>query len=320
MPWVVEEGIGEDRAALLDRGRIVAARLEWPNGLKAGLVAPARLIAKPAGSRRGSVRFGNGEEALADGLPATATEGAEIVLQVTRPALAETGRYKRALARPTDRAPCPAPALAQALGARTARRGELAQAGWGELIAEARDGSLAFPSGTLHIAVTPAMTVIDVDGKLPPLPLCLAAIPAIAAARARLDLAGNIGIDFPTLSDKTDRRAVDSALASALGDWPHERTAMNGFGFIQLVSRLERASLPALLASDPAGAAARELLRRAEGIEALGTMLLTAPGTVLAATRPEWRSALERRTGRTVRYHADDALALHGGFAQSLAS
>lgn len=319
MEWVVEEGIGEHRAALLEHGRIVAARLDWLGGLKAGHIATARLIAKTSGSRRGTARFPGGEEALVDGLPADASEGAELTLQVTRPALSETGRFKRAQARPTTRPPAPAPSLRQSLDARAARPGELAEAGWGELIAEARDGMVTFTSGALHIAVTPAMTVIDVDGTLPGLPLCLAAIPVIAAARARFDLAGNIGIDFPTLPDKADRRAVDAALGAALDTWPHERTAMNGFGFVQLVSRLDRPSLPALLASDPSGAAARELLRQAERVTAPGTLLVSARGEVLSAIRDDWRTALERRTGRLIRYQADDTLALHAGFAQSIA-
>jgi len=99
--WLVEEGIGETRAILLDGGEIVAARLDWPGPLKAGLVEDAVLVSRTAGSPRGTARFANGEEALVDDLPRDASEGAKLRLIVTRAALWERLRRKHARARPT---------------------------------------------------------------------------------------------------------------------------------------------------------------------------------------------------------------------------
>ena len=326
--WLVEEGIGEHRAIRLagstsDGSDIAAARVDWPGALAPGQVEDAILVARSAGSRRGTLRFASGEEALVDQLPRDAQEGAPLRSIVTRAAIGEAGRLKRAQARPTNAAPRPAPTLAERLRAeghatRVVRRFPIAD--WEELIAEAATGEVAFAGGNITISPTPAMTVIDIDGALPPRALALAAIPALAAALARFDIAGSIGIDFPTLPDKADRRAVDDALAAALGDWPHERTAMNGFGFVQVVARLERPSLVQRIARDPVGAAARLLLRRAERVDEPGTLLLVAHPTVESAIPPHWRQDLARRSGRVLRWQGDSTLAIDGGFAQAVQS
>jgi hypothetical protein len=300
---------------LVDRGEVLAARLDWPGRLAAGLVEDAILIARAAGSRRGTARFANGEEALVDQLPVDAQEGAPIRLKVTRSALAEAGRLKRAQARPTGDAPCPAPSPP----------GKIIPcfpAGlWEEVWGEAWDGSVDFAGGTLTISPTPAMTVIDIDGDLPARSLALAAVAPLAAGIRRLDLAGSIAIDFPTLADKADRQAVDTALAAALQGWPHERTAMNGFGLVHLVARLERPSLLHRLAMNRNRAAALMMLRRAEQVRDPGSqLLLTAHPDVRHAVIPEWETELARRAGRAIRWQDDTGLAPESGFAQALQS
>lgn len=326
--WLVEEGIAEHRAVLAEAGRIVAARVDWLDRLRPGLIADGQLFAKPAGAKRGVARLATGEEVLVDGLPPEITEGMTVRLKLVRAPLAERGRTKRATARP---APANArersgPSLLQSLGdgphpVRLCRPddGRFAALGWDELVEEALTGEIAFAGGSLIACPTPAMTVIDVDGGLPPRALAMAAIPAIAAALRRLDLGGAIGIDFPTLADRKDRQAVDSALAEALQGWPGERTAMNGFGFVQLVARLERPSIPALYQRDPARVALVTLARRAEALRDPGTLRLCAHPALSRALPPGFDQELSARTGRLLEWHWDEGLALHSPGVQAIA-
>jgi len=321
--WLVEEGIGEDRALLVAQDQVRAARLDWPGPLSPGQVEDALLLSRRVGSSRGTARFASGEQALVDRLPRDCAEGAPVRVVVTRAAIAETGRNKLARARPTSEPPRPAPSLAERLRAsphevRAVRR--FPSGLWPEIFAEAWEGTVRFPHGSLTISPTPAMTLIDIDGDLPAVQLALAALPAVACAIGRLDLAGSIGIDFPGIELKEDRRRVDTALETALEGWPHEATAMNGFGFVHLVSRLEGPSIIQRIGQDRAGAAARLLLRQAEHLDGPGALLLTAHPVVRAATRPEWEAELARRSGRAIRWREDPALALSGAFAQAVTS
>ena len=159
-------------------------------------------------------------------------------------------------------------------------------------------GEIAFRGGALRMTPTPAMTLFDVDGQPPLEALSIAAATATARAILRHDIGGSIGIDFPTLEGKAARQAVAAAIDAGL-PLPFERTAMNGFGFLQIVRRRARASLPELLRADPAGAAARALLRSIERTPppVPGRHLVRRSVHARLAARPDWTDALARRTG-----------------------
>jgi len=318
--WLFERGIGEDRAVRIERGEIAEARLGWPGALVAGEVADAVLIARASGSGRGTARFPNGEEALVSKLPKDASEGATLRLEVIRAAIGERGRLKRAQARPSTQEPhrpdLSARLVAEGHSVREVHR--FPDGDWDALLAEALTGEIAFAGGALLFAPTPAMTVIDIDGTLPSRALALAAVPVLAAALRRFDLGGSIAVDFPTLQDKVDRRAVDEALGTALTGWPHERTAMNGFGLVQLVARLERPSLLHRARHSRTALLARRVLRQAEGVAEPGALLLTVHPALEAKLKPDWLAELARRTGREARLTIDPKLALEGAFAQAV--
>ena len=311
--WLVEEGIGETRAILLDGDKVLAAKCRWPGELHAGQHVSAKLATKRG--TRGTGLLEDGREILLDKLPRDASEGTTIDCVVTRAAMTERGRYKLAAARPLEAMQSAAPDVFS-----TATVVHRFPAGsWEAIWEEASSGQVDFDGGSILLCVTPAMTLIDIDGDLPARELALRAIPAIAAALRQFDVGGSIGIDFPTLEAKADRKAIDTALDEALDDWPHERTAMNGFGFVQLVARLEGPSLLHRFATSRTGMAARMAIRRAERVEGAGVTLLTVHPALKAKLRPEWIAELERRTGRPVRIETDPGLAIEGAAAQIVA-
>lgn len=304
--WLYEAGIGEARAALVADGAIVEAAIERPSPLRLGTVAPARLVELTAG---GMGRLDLlGEEAVIARIPPGVTKGATLMVEVVREAIPEPGRPKPARATATDAAPGAGPDLLARLHAsghpvRILRAHEpdaLEAAGWSELLEEATGGAIAFPLGALRLSPTPAMTLFDVDGPPPLEPLAVAAAQAVAAAIRRHGIGGSIGVDFPTLANKAARQAVADAIDAALPP-PFERTAVNGFGFLQIVRPRARASLPELLRADPVAAGLRATLRRLER-EPPGAPLrhrLPAAQHAALANRPEWLAELARRTGVT---------------------
>ena len=159
------------------------------------------------------------------------------------------------------------------------------------------------------------MTLIDVDGFLPPDELAVLGAAEAAKAIRRLDIGGSIGIDLPTAGSKAARQSAAAAIDAALPQ-PFERTAVNGFGFVQIVRPRGRASLVEL-AQDRASFEARALLRRAAS-EGPGAMRLVAHSSVVAALegKPEWLDALSRQVGGAIGLRADPALPMSGGYAE----
>ena len=315
--WVVERGIGEDRALLIENERILAAKLHWHGELFCGQRLIARLTTKKSGARRGTATGPSGEDILVDHLPVAVTEGQTIPIEISRASVAEGKRQKLAQGRYTpDASGDPVQWFASAKSVPAFAPGL-----WDDVWQTAQSGDVAFDGGMLTFSVTPAMTLIDVDGDGSPLTLSLAAIPAIASWVQRFDLGGNIGIDFPTIESKKERKALDDALASALADWPHERTAMNGFGFVQIVARMEGPSLLHRAQISRTGLCARYALRLAERTPpGGGTTLLTVHPAIQAKLKPDWIEELRRRTGREVRIATDPALALEAPSAQIVAA
>lgn len=303
--WLYELGIGETRAALVSRGTIWKARIELEgSGPRVDTVAMARLVDRSTGK----VTLESGEDALCDPLPKGVTQGASFKVRVVREAIPEPGRPKlpKAVPAPPDAPIAAGPGLlariqASGVPARQLRAHEadlLEEAGWSEVLDEAISGEIRFAGGALRLSPTPAMTLFDVDGPAPLEPLAVAAAHAVARAIERHGIAGSIGIDFPTLANKQARQAIAEAIDAALPQ-PFERTTVNGFGFLQIVRRRRRPSLPEILRADPVGAETRAELRRIERLPPPppATHMVTQRIGRRLAQRPDWTAELARRTG-----------------------
>lgn len=299
---MIEDGIGETRAARIENGEIIEARVRREGVTPAGTILEAKLVAI---APRVLVEAASEQFLLPRGASGI-SEGRALRIEVTREALGGAEPWKRGLAKITDEEPRPAPPIADGKSGRIE--------GWDDLLDEARTGIVRFNGGELRIEPTAAMTMIDIDGWL--VPDKLAQMGAWASARAirRLDLGGPTGIDFPTLKEKSARSQADSILADYL-EMPFEKTAMNGFGFVQVIRPRARASLIEL-AVDRAPFEARALLRRAGG--EVGTRTLVAHPAILRLfeANPGWTDRLARQIGGAVALRSEPALAMSGGYAE----
>lgn len=325
---LVERGIGAVRALVMEGDAVIEAHFERDDGGPLpGSVHVARLTTILEPGRRGIMRIG-AEEGLIEPLP-YCPEGGLLRVEVTRGAIHETGRPRLAKLRNVEgdsategevRAGSDLIARLKMAGhavTRLSGPGEdrLEVAGWSETVDAAQTGYVEFSGGLLTISPTPAMTVIDIDGPGDLAALAEAAAIAVARTIRRFDITGSIGVDFPTLEGKAARTRLGEILDEHLPA-PFERTAINGFGFAQIVRPRLRASFVEAVRTP--GFAALELLRRAARGAAGGRVLVASPAMVLwLEARPHLINALRRVTGGDVRLRGDAALPISGAYAET---
>lgn len=306
--WLYEAGIGENRAILVEDGVIIEAQIELP-GLRAGTVAEARLTSILIPGKRGIATLFCGTNVLIEPLPKV-TEGAAIRVEIVREAIPEPGAVKRAKGRISDAEPCTGPDLAIRIGSHRIvgphNTDLFEQAGWTECLEEAARGICDFPGGQLRISLTPAMTLIDIDGPMGPEPLALGGAKAAAQMIRRFGLTGNIGIDLPTVAGKAERSTIAAAFDAELPQ-PYERTAVNGFGFMQVIRPRIRASLCEMVSRDAVAAKARALMRRAQRSGQIGATEIVAPVALVKVieAHPQWIDELSCHLGGAVTVKAE---------------
>jgi hypothetical protein len=307
--WLYEAGIGEARAALIEDGQIVEARIEREGERpRVGAIVAGRLI------EPGAVRLDLPGDPVATVAARGVPLGTRLAVEIIRMALRERGRDKPARGRLSDAAPDDGPDLRARIAANGLPVTDLAptgpdrleEAGWSDLIDHVRTGHWPFVGGALWVDATPAMLLIDIDGDGDPLALAQAGAAAAAHVVRCCDVGGSIGVDFPSLPGRAERQAVDGWV-DAYFPQPFERTATNGFGFLQIIRRRERPSLIEQVRFDAVATDAALLLRQAERAVGAGPLQLTARPAVAQwiGAHPHWIAMLERRTGRAVAIAAD---------------
>ena len=321
--WLYEAGIGENRALRLEQETLVQIRIERADrSIRAGAVVDAKFSRQWVAGSSGVVTLPDGQEALLQPLPKGLTEGSTVRVFIVRTAMTESsGRTKRAKAQPAGAGSsvCDGPDLlaeihASGLPVKQVHGHEadiFGQHGWHEAMEQAESGRIDFEGGSLLVSLTPAMTLFDVDGPLAPFELAKRAAKEVALALVRFDISGNIGVDFPTLEAKAERAAV-TAVFDDFMKANCERTAINGFGFMQIVSRKVRPSVPEIMQANRSVNAALKLVRQAERDRGGGAMQLVAHPAVVNKLSPSMVEELAKRTGRVVSINSRGDMSIDG--------
>jgi hypothetical protein len=353
-PGEIRAGLVEDGA--LTEFRIIRLRRGERALLPAGEHYTARIIEK---LERGKalVTLGGNSQAVLQPVPKI-PDGSLIAVEMTRSPVPEPGRWKLPLVRPApnkvaqsepgwhfsaepwetfarkmvsrvDAFICKDAASANELRDRILPAGAppvridasaIADADFEGLIDQSVSGEFAISAGMLSVERTRAMTMIDIDGKGEALALNLAAAREIPRLLRMLDIGGQVGIDFLSLPDRRARLAVDEVLAKAcaiLGQ--HERTAINGFGFAQIIRPRTGPSIPEILCGTTPGRLSLEsravaLLREAGRSVGRGKRQLAALPAIIDLIRqwPEETGALRHALGAEIELVPDAAATGYG--------
>lgn len=354
-----DAGPGEMRAGLLEDGEVAELRIVRQRRQIAHYAAREHYTARilhQLGHGKALVTLGAEREALLQPAPRL-PEGALLAVEMTRGPIPEPGRWKLPIVRPApsiepQREPSwhfsdepwvlflrrHAASLDEIIcrDAATANevRGDLgafacpvridplaiAEADFDTVLEQAVTGEFAIANGQLSVERTRAMVMIDVDGGGDPLALNRAAAREVPRLLRLLDIGGPVGIDFLALPDRKARAEVDSVLDSAcavLGS--HKRTAVNGFGFAQIVRPRPGPSIPEILCGTSLGRLSIEsravaLLREAGRSRGIGPRRLVAPPEIVELIRqwPEETGALRFSLGAEIELVADPAATGYG--------
>ena len=317
-----DDAPGERRAALVEDGQIVEIYIQRDLHWTLGATGTGRIERKtPAGSY---VATDEGTEILIRG-KANAAEGARVTFEITREAIAEPGRIKPAEGRVLEAMP---EASRDKDGMWDDRLSALKQDTIrNQAFDDAFDAAIAGASHIGDVTVsfqrTKAGLVFDIDGIGDPLVINRMAANEVARLLRLYQIGAMVMIDFVAIDSKARRLDIaetfDAAAASDLR--PFERSAVNGYGLMQVVRARPRPSVldhlfGTRIASLSDETQALSLLREAAISSGFGPRIITArPEITTLLASHKWQSftqLCERQVGARLEIIADESASGYG--------
>lgn len=315
--WV-DDAPGERRAAKVEHGQIVEIHLQRFGQFVVGETGQARIVSKtPAGTY---LQSDDGREFSMRQQVALA-EGGRVGFEITRGAIAEPGLVKPAEAKLLDGISA-SPVTAAVLWARrfsgTMPTHDLSDAFDAALAGVSHTGD-----ATTSFQRTKAGLVFDVDGTGDPLAINMAAATEIARLLRLYQVGAMVMIDFIAVDSKSARQKVAEVFdtAAALDPRSFERTAINGFGMMQVVRPRPMPSVLDQLFGTRIASLSDEtqalwLLREASRSTGFGPRTITTrPAVATLLQSPLWQPLLaecERLAGASLAVVADAQVAGYG--------
>lgn len=316
-----DDAPGERRAALVDNGRIVEIHIQRDALWALGECGIGRIDRKsPSGAY---VLADDGRELLLRSKMG-APEGARIMFEVAREAIAEPGRNK-----PPEiilrEGVCEPLMGKDALW--EARVASLGPSAINASIAEGFDVAIAGQSQrgdvTISFQRTKAGLVFDIDGIGDAFAINMVAATEIARLLRLYQVGAMVLIDFVSMDSKAQRTQIAEAFdaASVADPRPFERTAINGYGMMQVVRARPRPSVLDQLFGTRIAALSDEtkaywLLRAVAQSTGFGTRTVTAQPDVATLLQSErwavWRATAVRLAGADMVVVADEKAAGYG--------
>ena len=316
-----DDAPGERRAAVVENGNIVEIHIQRDALWALGESGVGRIDRKtPSGAY---VVADDGSALLLRG-KTNALEGARVMFEVTREAISEPGRIKPPEIMLRDSAGHP---LIGKDALWDARLASLGQSAITASIAEGFDVAIAGQSQlgdvTISFQRTKAGLVFDIDGIGDAFAINLVAAREIARLLRLYQVGAMVLIDFVSMESKAQRTQIAEAFdaASVLDPRPFERTAINGYGMMQVVRARPRPSVLDQLFGTRIAALSDEtqaywLLRAVAQSSGFGARTVTTRPEVATLLQSErgatWRAQAVRLAGADMQVVADEKAAGYG--------
>ena len=310
-----DEAPGERRAALVENGRIVEIHIQRDALWALGAYGVGRIDRKtPSGAY--VVADDNSEFLLRSKI--AMPEGARVTFEVTREAISEPGRNKPPEIMLRERAPEP---MVDKDALWNARLASLGQSTVNAAIAIAGQSQLG--DVTISFQRTKAGLVFDIDGIGDAFAINMVAAREIARLLRLYQVGAMVLIDFISMESRAQRTHIAEAFdAASLADLrPFERTAINGYGMMQVVRARPRPSILDHLFGTRIAALSDEtqaywLLRAVAESRGYGVRSVTArPDVAILLDSPKWagwRNQAARRSGADMVVVADEKVTGYG--------